>query len=193
MELVQTSGEVSKTTRSSRDSAPAAPAADRRRGERVALGRFGDWDFFTDGDGAKSGYLVDLSENGCMLCTQLPIEHRRWIRLVIQAEGQNVFFTAIGRVVRREDRLEAWDDRNVTLHRFGVEFIHPLNSLALEQLAKRERLCTSCGTRAAQVADIGQPGTHFCVLCQLRRTAQSLMLPSESPGADDEPDFKPVA
>jgi hypothetical protein len=81
------------------------------------------WDFFTAGNGAKRGYLANISAGGCLLKTSELIEHRRWLRLMIQDE--NVHYTAVGRVTRRENVIEAFGEHDITLYRYGVEFTYP--------------------------------------------------------------------
>jgi hypothetical protein len=115
----------------------------RRKSRRYRVMQVGDWDFFTRATGAKAAFIENLSDGGCLLRTREPIEHRRWIRLMIRDSGRNVCFAVVGRVLRREDRMEAWDDHDVTLHRFGVEFTTPLNAVATRWLADAEQACRS--------------------------------------------------
>jgi hypothetical protein len=152
------------------------PSADRRRSDRLGFHRAADWDFFTDAQGAQTGFLIDVSSSGCLLASTEVIAHRRWIRLIVKAESENIYFTAVGRVVRREDRMEQWGDRLVTLHRFGVEFIHPLNDLVLRQLATEDRSCGACGARPAQRQGEDEGPERLCVLCHLRRACQNLLI-----------------
>jgi hypothetical protein len=86
-----------------------------------------DWDFFSQGTGAKAGYIETLYPGHCVLrCSEL-IEHRRWIRLLVSTKGSNVCFTAVGRIVQREDKMEGRADELVTLYRYGVEFVYAPN------------------------------------------------------------------
>jgi hypothetical protein len=85
------------------------------------------WDFFTGGNGTKSGHITDLKETGCTLKTSEPIEFRRWIRMMIRDSKTNVCSTAVGRVVRCQNAFEASMGSEVTLYRFVVEFTYPLD------------------------------------------------------------------
>jgi hypothetical protein len=169
----------------------------RRRHPRYSFMRRAEWDFFTSGTGGKAGYFENISESGCLLRTTEPIEHRRWIRLVVKEPKTNFYFTAVGRIMRREDRMESWhgdaDEREpgdspelernwaVTLHRYGVEFIHPLNAVALDRIQQGRSRCSQCGTSPASIADLLRPDAYFCVLCHLRRACQNLL-------STDQPD-----
>jgi hypothetical protein len=84
------------------------------------------WDFYSGGNGSKSGYITDLAEIGCTLKTVEPIEFRRWIRMLIRDQRTNVSFTAVGRVVRCENSFEASVGSEVTLYRYRVEFTYPV-------------------------------------------------------------------
>lgn len=151
----------------------------RRQGARFGFMRRADWDFFTSGSGVKTGYLENISEHGCLLRTTDPIEHRRWIRLVVKEPKTGFLFTAVGRVLRREDRLESWqggeNEWAVTLHRYGVEFVHPLNAVVLEQIASGCTRCAHCGGAPAGIADLHSSDTYYCVLCHLRDACQNLL------------------
>lgn len=99
-----------------------------RKNERY--GFFGKviWDFFAQKGGKKSGYLANISQSGCLLKTSEPIDTRRWIRLIIRDESSNLYFTSIGRVVRRENAAEIMEDEHgaeCVLYRYGIEFTHP--------------------------------------------------------------------
>lgn len=149
----------------------------RRKNVRYSFASKADWDFFTGAMGAKSGYLENVSQGGCLLRTTEPIEHRRWIRLAIKDESSQVYFTAVGRIARREDRLEAWDDREVTLYRYGIEFIHALNPLILERIREQSANCASCGHTSASIPDLNSPNKLYCVLCHLRKACHNLLVP----------------
>ncbi len=83
------------------------------------------WDFFTGTGGAKPGYIFDLSKGGLLLKTSDPIDHRRWVRIVLRDTSLNVNFAMVGRAVRAENRLEAVGDFDITLYRYGIQFTHP--------------------------------------------------------------------
>ncbi len=103
------------------------------------------WDFFSGGTGSKPGYTTDLSPTGCTLKTSEPIEFRRWIRMIIREEKQNLCFTAVGRVVRCENSFEATAGSDVTLYRYVVEFTYPLDLILA--LSSRNLRVLSCRTR----------------------------------------------
>jgi hypothetical protein len=96
-----------------------------RRHDRYAFFRKAIWDFFTGSSGYKTGYIMNLSKSGCLLKASEPIDHRRWIRVMIQDPHSNVSFVQIGRIVRRHDVMEQLSSGEITLHRYGVEFTHP--------------------------------------------------------------------
>jgi hypothetical protein len=105
-----------------------------RQHERYAFFRKARWDFFTAGNGLKTGYVLNISKGGCLLKACEPIEHRRWVRIMIQDHHTNVFFAQVGRIVRRQDLMESvtFPEGNdgdsitdITLYRYGVEFTHP--------------------------------------------------------------------
>lgn len=102
-----------------------------RRFERHGFFRKASWDYFTGSTGSKSGYLLNISKGGCLLKASDPIEHRRWIRIVIHDHHTNISFTQIGRIVRREDMIESLESPelgggyDITLYRYGIEFTYP--------------------------------------------------------------------
>lgn len=171
---------VSEGQKESTGSTAGSAAASRRQHARYPFFRTADWDFFTSGTGSKPGWLEDVSEGGCLLRTTEPVEHRRWIRLAVKQPEENLWFTAVGRVIRREDRMEAWDEQTITLYRYGIEFIHPLNTLALEKIQSNLSECAICHNRSASIPDLHEPGKVYCVLCNLRRACHSLLIQDES-------------
>ncbi len=94
-----------------------------RRYERLEARNSVHWDYFTSQTGAKRGYIANVSKGGCLLKTSELIEHRRWLRLMI--EDGNVLVTAIGRVTRCENVIEAFGQEDLTLYRYGIEFTYP--------------------------------------------------------------------
>ena len=148
----------------------------RRKNVRFPYASKTDWDFFTGATGAKSGFVENVSQGGCLLRSAEPIEHRRWLRLAIRDEVTQLYFTAVGRIARREDKLEAWADGEVTLYRYGIEFIHALNPLILDRIQNQAGTCTSCGNATATIPDLNSPHKLYCVLCHLRRACQNLLV-----------------
>jgi hypothetical protein len=105
------------------------------------------WDFFTAAKGARSGYVTNISEGGCLLKTTEPIEHRRWIRIIIQDEA--LWRAAIGRIIRCEHAIEAVGDGDISLYRYGVEFVQPCFATAQDlaltlDLSSKNRMVRSC-------------------------------------------------
>ncbi|MGZ3687724.1 MAG: PilZ domain-containing protein [Bdellovibrionota bacterium] len=96
-----------------------------RRHDRYDVHHKIRWDFFASATGGKTGYLGNISQSGCLLKTTEPIEHRRWVRILIHDPEYNVAFTAVGRVVRRENVIEVFNENEATLYRYGVEFTFP--------------------------------------------------------------------
>jgi hypothetical protein len=94
-----------------------------RRYERLEIRKTVHWDYFTASSGAKKGYLANVSKGGCLLKTSELIEHRRWLRLMI--EDGNVLVSIVGRVTRCENVIEAFGKEDLTLYRYGIEFTHP--------------------------------------------------------------------
>lgn len=157
------------------DQVTTTPDVTRRKNLRFSFAKTADWDFFTAANGIKPGYIEDVSQGGCLLRTSDVIEHRRWIRLAVQGDSKNLWFTAVGRVIRREDKMEATPEGQFTLYRYGVEFIHSLNPLILEQVRGKAQNCSVCGNPAANIPDTKQAGTLYCVLCHLRKACQNLL------------------
>ena len=73
------------------------------------------WGLYSGGSGTAEGRVESLTPLGCILRTSEPIEHQRWVRIALTA-GRSLAFTAIGRVISREDRMED-RDHALTLHR----------------------------------------------------------------------------
>lgn len=103
-----------------------------RKFTRYGFFRQARWDYFTGSTGMKTGYVLNISRGGCLIKASDPIDHRRWIRIVIQDLHSNVSFSQIGRVIRRENMIEctqldhgAATQHDITLYRYGVEFTHP--------------------------------------------------------------------
>src|SRR5580700_11089125 len=96
-----------------------------RKHERHSWIRKVRWDFFTAGCGSKSGYVTNISKGGCLLKTTDLIEHRRWIRMAIMDRGEHgpLWRTAIGRIIRCEHAIEVVGDGDLSLYRYGVEFV----------------------------------------------------------------------
>jgi len=98
----------------------------RRKHERVDFFRRASWDFFEGATGRKQGYIADVSRGGCLLKTSEAIDHRRWVRIIIQDEQTNLCITAVGRVVRRQQAMEVVNGgTDVTLYNYGIEFTFP--------------------------------------------------------------------
>jgi hypothetical protein len=148
----------------------------RRKNIRYPFPRQADWDFFTEGTGTKPGYIENVSQGGCLLRTMEPIEHRRWIRFAVKEEQNNLWFTSVGRIVRREDKMEPWGQDQVTLYRYGVELIHGMNPLVLSRIKESSSVCTTCGSPNASIPDLKVANRLYCVLCHLRRACQSLLV-----------------
>lgn len=109
----------------------------QRRFERFAFFRKASWDFFTGNTGRKTGFITNISQGGCLLKASDPIEHRRWIRILIHDHYTSLYFTAVGRVIRREHAIESIssaDDTEITLYRYGIEFTHPSQLNAQDDL-----------------------------------------------------------
>lgn len=133
-----------------------------REFERHGFFRKASWDFFSGSTGGKPGYILNISRGGCLLKASEPIEHRRWIRIMIHDHYTNLSFTQVGRVVRREDIIESLesldlgDGYDITLHRYGIEFTRPsaLTSqadliLALSSKNLSVRSCLSLNSKSS--------------------------------------------
>lgn len=98
----------------------------QRKSERFDYFAKVKWDFFAQSAGKKTGYIGNISNTGCLLKTSEVIESRRWLRLMIQDDSTNVYFTAVGRVVRKKNVMEIIDNGNdFTLYHYGIEFTYP--------------------------------------------------------------------
>ena len=100
----------------------------QRKHERVGFFRRANWDFFTGSTGRKTGFITNVSKGGCLLKTSDPIDHRRWIRILIEDHASGLYYTMIGRVIRRENAIESissMNDTEITLYRYGIEFTYP--------------------------------------------------------------------
>lgn len=100
------------------------------------------WDFFAESTGRKTGLIGNIHSDGCLLKTSEAIEARRWIRLMIQCQDTNLWFTAIGRALcsyslSEEGREESQSENNLKLIPnfwipartqlwiYGIEFTFP--------------------------------------------------------------------
>lgn len=90
------------------------------------------WGLYSGGSGTAEGRVEGLTPLGCILRTSEPIEHQRWVRIALTA-GRSLAFTAIGRVISREDRMED-RDHALTLHRHEVEFVIPVNPVFVQRI-----------------------------------------------------------
>jgi hypothetical protein len=133
----------------------------QRKHERAEVFLKARWDFFADQTGAKTGYVSNVSRSGCLLKTSERIEHRRWIRMITRDENTGLHVTMVGRVVRKESRIEAVDGgRDYTLYDYGVEFTYPgYFSLLAETsltfaLSRRKRIARSCLTLNSRSSDL---------------------------------------
>ena len=82
------------------------------------------FDFFTMGNGRKHGLITDISQGGCLLRSSEPLEPKRFLRMIVQDDERKMGFTLVGRITRRESKLEAVGDE-MTLYRYGIEFTYP--------------------------------------------------------------------
>src|SRR4051812_30826992 len=96
------------------------PPLTHLRSERYEIFNEAHWDFFTAASGVKAGYLTNVSQTGCLLQTNEPIEHKRWIRVVIKDPEARFWMTLVGRAVRCENKLRALRDEDVALYSYGV-------------------------------------------------------------------------
>ncbi len=121
------------------------PDVQGRQHERIEFFRKVRWDFYTASSGPKTGYVTNLSKTGCLMKSNELIDHRRWIRIMLIEEDSNVTYTAVGRIVRCENVLEAVTEDDVTLYRFGIEFTRP-NYFAclILDFSKRNLTVRSC-------------------------------------------------
>ena len=101
---------------------PTIPA--HRIHARHAMIQKVNFDFFTLGTGRKQGFITDVSLGGCMMRSSEALDARRWLRLLIQDDDKKLGFSLVGRIVRRENKLETTGDE-ITLYRYGVEFTFP--------------------------------------------------------------------
>ena len=84
------------------------------------------WDFFAEKSGKKEGYIAHFSNTGCLIKTKEPIENRRWIRLILKEQFRNLYWVAVGRVVRQISPVEFIGvKKEQPLFHHGVEFISP--------------------------------------------------------------------
>lgn len=126
--------------------------AQARRHERFGFFRKARWDYFSAASGVKSGYILNISKNGCLLKASDRINESQWIRLLIEDFTTNLLFAHVGRVVRRHDIVERMEPTShgaeLTLHRYGIEFTHPsyLGSQAdlILALSSRNLIVRSC-------------------------------------------------
>jgi PilZ domain len=126
-----------------------------RRHDRYSWLRKARWDFFTAATGPKHGYVANISKGGCLLKTTELIEHRRWIRILIQ-DG-DLAHTAVGRIIRCEHAIEAIGDGDISLYRYGIEFVQPCFAstqdldliLALSSKNLTVRSCLSLNTKSS--------------------------------------------
>lgn len=147
----------------------------RRKNERYRFTGSVDWDFYTDGLGIKTGYIENISEGGCLLRASDAVDHRRWLRMAVKEKTSNLATVIVGRIVRREDRMETWENRDITLYRYGVEFIRPLNTEFLNRTREPHARCSVCGDPSATIPDFVETGVIYCVLCHLRRACHNLL------------------
>ena len=84
------------------------------------------WDYFANKTGAKSGYIADISQNGCLFKANEWMNEGRWVRLFVEDATSQICFTLVGRVVRRKSMMEIIDyGADFTLFQYGIEFTYP--------------------------------------------------------------------
>ena len=148
-----------------------------RRELRYRISWRTDWDFFTNGTGTKTGFIPNISQSGMMLCTAEAVDHRRWLRLLVKQGESNIWFTAVGRVIRCENRIEAWSPNDITVYRYGIELIHPLNAASLQVIEEFAQAgCNACGSENATIPDPMDSHRVYCVLCHLRLACHNLLV-----------------
>lgn len=121
---------------------------DTRQHERTEVLKKADWDYFTGPEGHKQAFITNMSQGGCLLKTSEPIEHRRWLRIMLHDDRSNVTFSLVGRVVRCEEAMETVSEGEFTLYRYGVQFTHPselsLKGHLILALSSRNLSVVSC-------------------------------------------------
>ncbi len=143
-----------------------------------------NWDFYTESGGSKEGFIENISQGGFLLCSSELVDHRRWVRVVFREPKNNLWFTLIGRVVRREDRMESWQDDQITLYRYGVELVQPINHLVIDQLQDENTTCLVCGDLMDALDELDE-----CATCHLRKACHRLT----APGSDGDGESDTVA
>ncbi len=161
-----------------------------RKYPRYIINQSAQWDFYSTPTGKRSGFIEDISEKGCLLRTTDPIDHRRWVRVTLKERNGNLCFTAVGRAVRYEERLEPCGPYEVTLFRQGIEFTQPLNPLLIWRMTQDRPTCVMCGCEDAAIPDMTDFSKFYCLSCHARKsqlgekeealTSPSLLLPSQS-------------
>ncbi|HAR41858.1 MAG TPA: hypothetical protein DCS07_04390 [Bdellovibrionales bacterium] len=96
-----------------------------RKHERFELIQRATWSYFAAGFGTQSGYISNISLSGCLLKTFEVIEHRRWVRIIIDHAHSNLAFTIVGLITRRENVIEVFGNYETTLYRYGIKFTRP--------------------------------------------------------------------
>ena len=98
----------------------------QRRHDRFEINGKAYWDYFAKQTGKKIGIIGNISNSGCLLKAGELIEHRRWLRILIQDESQNIFYSSVGRVVRRQSMPEIVRNHcEPTYYHYGIEFTYP--------------------------------------------------------------------
>lgn len=116
-----------------------------RKHERFELQQKVNWDFYSARTGLKIGYVANISNSGCLFQSSEEIEHRRWLRMIINQQGSNLHFSTVGRVVRREVAIDVFEEIDFTLYRYGVEFIFPAHlSFLILALSNKNLSVDSC-------------------------------------------------
>jgi len=128
-------------------------SVDKRRNERFEFVGQASWDYFAKTESRKTGYIINVSRNGCLFQTHHTVELRRWIRLVIQEDSSQVGIVIIGRVTRTAGLQNAQpDSESLDLfykYLYGVEFTYPnyfslASTEVISALSKRNLMARSC-------------------------------------------------
>lgn len=116
--------------------------------------------------------------------------------MIVRETGGNFWFIATGRIVWREDKIDAWnatgdgtapENASITLHRYGVEFIHSVNPMVMQHIRETARecspLCAGCGEKTESSRNQANGKQVLCVLCNLRAACQNLLNQDDLEGA----------
>jgi len=131
-----------------------------------------NWDYFTVPEGSKAAWIREIGDHEAVLCCNHPIEERRWIRVVLHAEG-GIARAVHARVLEQAEIIDLWEDETLTLYRHHLQWIRPLEPEWVGILSQGDWVECACSNLIPRSAVQKDSAQALCGLCALKESVFS--------------------